>query len=436
MRKLTKSRAVPCPIPRPPPCPPRSENVQNLKRMLLNSNKHALVSDSPVESRLPDPVGTLDHVNVDELPPPPDEFLEDIRAVRKTEEIEGPFEDPFDPLSGPPSSESDHGSEVQDTSVLHLAAHFEQVVNLSTYHGHGSLNSSFTESASERSSSGHESWSPLPSPLPSPSVTSLDSVSTANCTMGVPEPMAAFGGHRNSISCIGTRFPFPPACVPHAAYVPLAANGSPLGVTLAPFTGSHGRLSAINSLTSIGGGTLPRAASGQMVKRPPDYQTAMHRLCLMKQKNCPTSPTMAAPRPAVNHVTSDRVTCAARGPVPAVVKLTPLVESRDMPDGAQPTIKSALSRDRARRASGTPGHGQAVRKAKRRVHFSDQVTLVAHSADIDEDHLPNPLLDRVLGKRYMAAAGIQNGAGGSSSTKTDNPRTTPVPALIAPQTYL
>lgn len=48
-------------------------------------------------------------------------------------------------------------------------------------------------------------------------------------------------------------------------------------------------------------------------------------------------------------------------------------------------------------------------KVKKRVSFSDQVELVAHSEDIiQEEHLPNPVLERVLGKAFLQCNHINN----------------------------
>ena len=49
-------------------------------------------------------------------------------------------------------------------------------------------------------------------------------------------------------------------------------------------------------------------------------------------------------------------------------------------------------------------------KIKKRVSFSDQVELVAHSEDLKpEELLPNPVLERVLGKAFLQSQNIFNG---------------------------
>ena len=45
---------------------------------------------------------------------------------------------------------------------------------------------------------------------------------------------------------------------------------------------------------------------------------------------------------------------------------------------------------------------------KKRVSFSDQVEIVAPSEEIVEAFLPNPVLERVLGKAFLTQKGIEN----------------------------
>lgn len=48
-------------------------------------------------------------------------------------------------------------------------------------------------------------------------------------------------------------------------------------------------------------------------------------------------------------------------------------------------------------------------KTKKRVSFSDHVELVSHAEDVEEEeHLPNPLLERVLGKAFLQSNHIKN----------------------------
>lgn len=57
-----------------------------------------------------------------------------------------------------------------------------------------------------------------------------------------------------------------------------------------------------------------------------------------------------------------------------------------------------------------PLNSRSLQKVKKRVSFSDQVELVSHSEDMTpEEHLPNPLLERVLGKAFLQSKNIQNG---------------------------
>lgn len=412
MRKLQKPRVVPCAIPRPP-SPPQSPNsagrqVRATNRLLLNpkhsrtsptsSSSTASVLHSPprptsdiVACSIPDnvpPPAPNSSIAVaiveplhqppsdmisnaletcEEFPPPPDEFLEDIRAAKKTEEIEGPLDEPRIP--SPPSPPA----HPLDDDGFDLTSHFARVVNLCN--GSESLNSSFAESASEQSAScSSPSTSPHSSPLPSPSITSLDSASTSNCTISDRE---------SGFSC-PTRFPFPPPPLQQRLR-PATAIATSKGIVIA-LTGvtqqmNSSRLnhvaSAINSLSAIGGGTLPRGAApagnGAMpAKRPPpDYLTAMQRLRMMRNLN-------QMPLNNDNAVVSTVDGASRRGP------------------------KSALKVNQSQRPS------QVLLKKK--VSFSDQVELVAHSADIEEEHLPNPLLERVLGARYLAENGINNGA--------------------------
>lgn len=436
----------------------------------------------------------------EEFPAPPDEFLEDIRAVKKQEEIEGPLDDSGAP--SPPDSQPDAMSapDLPDVghSVFDLAKHFERVVTAtSAFSGTScdvSLNSSFTESsATENSSSEAASWSPGPSPLPSPSP-SMDSACSYQ-----PQPP--------------TRFHFPPlptglvnpvansmtlAAQRLASQLPASTSSSSnhqpsvnpvqtskgivialTGVTLANCDQNrdaiYGRLArastAINNLSGIGGGTLPRAIS-KSSSRPPDYQTAMQRLCLMKNQNQNSTrsmvnpvkgnPVVAAVNPIVNtqlnaariqqldglnriklnsnpnHVprpggdvvdgcghagvnNGHQVNCdnqanhnqvngelekrARRVSEPAMD--TPTVNPTGFSDCSRTKSAGGLKSGLKNMSANVQKPG--LKRMKKKVSFSDHVELVAHSADIEEVHLPNPLLDRILGKSYLANNNINNG---------------------------
>lgn len=369
MRKLNqvvRPRPVPCPIPRPP-TPPHSVHVEHLKSQLLNSNKHSLVSShssnvimkssSSSSSTSNNPfkdikitsssreasqtivdvhslpsdddgssnISTSSNSSVEtgiavepneDFPPPPEEFLEDIRAVRKQEEIEGPIPSPT----------------VTNQRMLHVfdltSDHFTQS-NLSQrqrsslcYNGNGSLNSSITE-ATESASSWSPSVSPVPSPLPSPSHSSLDSTSTPNFIIGNNQLRSVLheSAFPSSPSSTSSCFQFPPPTSSHlirhtTTNSRIETNqliNSPqvhhlhprrtskgivialTGVTLAPLSTSCEKESiyqklpaqrASNPPASSVYGTLPRSGSGSGANtggmKPPDYNTAMQRLSLAK----------------------------------------------------------------------------------------------------------------------------------------------------------
>lgn len=368
MRKLNqvvRPRPVPCPIPRPP-TPPHSVHVENLKSQLLNSSKHSLVSShsssvimksnsSSSSSTSNNPfkdvkitsssrnssqtivdvhslpsdddgscnISTSSNSSVEsaiepneDFPPPPEEFLEDIRAVRKQEEIEGPIPSPT----------------VPNQRMLHVfdltSDHFTQSNVLSQrqrsslcYNGNGSLNSSITE-ATESASSWSPSVSPVPSPLPSPSHSSLDSTSTPNFIIGNNQLRSVLheSAFPSSPSSTSSCFQFPPPTSSHLIRhttnsrietnqlinTPQVHHLHPrrsskgivialTGVTLAPLSTSCEKESIYQKLPSHRAsnppassmyGTLPRSGSGSGVNtggmKPPDYNTAMQRLSLAK----------------------------------------------------------------------------------------------------------------------------------------------------------
>ncbi|XP_015795546.1 uncharacterized protein LOC107371908 [Tetranychus urticae] len=186
-----------------------------------------------------------------------------------------------------------------------------------------------------------------------------------------------------------------------------------------------------NASTDIHGSSRP--------DRPPDYQTAIKRLSLMKDfKRLSTSPSPSTVLPTVNgnNSLSDHNLSASPATVtncsPALLinsKVTPLI--RPTPINPAPITSAgriAHSPSHLQAPSPSPSTSSTVMSTvtesqslncsnhkinpikvdeianrrkdttpKKSVSFSDQVVLVAPAEDDDEEYLPNPLLQRVLG---------------------------------------
>jgi hypothetical protein len=96
--------------------------------------------------------------------------------------------------------------------------------------------------------------------------------------------------------------------------------------------------------------------------------------------------------------------------LPEKQSLTTISESVDgIPDRLRRSSVSSSCSEESRQ-SGQASSSQPKSRGKKRVSFSDHVELVAHSEDMkEEEHLPNPLLERVLGKDYLNSNNIRNG---------------------------
>lgn len=350
MRKLNqpgRPKAVPCLIPRPP-TPPHSLQVHTLKSILLSNqrqirnldqsnrnltrpsqntstlqafytqpamshdqmsrkyfqgdNSSSMCSTSSSSSRgntcLDVPEDAIEP-NCD-FPAPPEEFLEDIRANRKQEEIEGPLD--ASPSVTPPDSIASSDIDIrQDLHSIQRNSH--------SSNGYGSLNSSITEADPAECSS----WSPSPtaSPVTSPSHSSLDSASIQSLLYQPASSSSHHGDHHSSPS----RFLFPPS---HSTGPLITNKPCQQGVTLAPLLPCslerepiYQRLPlqrAAPSLSPKSPSPAPPAphsphappapvssSSGPTgtIARPPDYQTAMKRLSLAKANGAHHRPNPA-----------------------------------------------------------------------------------------------------------------------------------------------
>lgn len=416
MRKLNQRWPKAVPIPRPPTPPCSVPHVQSLKRILLSSSNRNFNSESHTNSETSSwtsevssassktmsagSVSVADNEPGDaiepgpEFPPPPNEFLEDIRAFRKQEEIERPS-------PSPPTS-----SHVSGTTAFLLPRHMNVVRNGPAFSGNGSLNSSITETTE---SSCSPSVSPVSSPLPSPSHSSIDTSSTSSFAMNdkVAQPTMRFDFPDCSTSDRRVRnSSLPPRLTPGTRNVTLARL-HPVSLSREPLYQ--------RPPPPKGFGSLPRPSSSCSLGRPPDYLTAMQRLSLSKsaqplgQKTAVVAPVRSLhPLKTPSHSSSLPTTFAYtnlsirqslsghnRRSSISCGEVNGLGRSNQT---VQPVAPNACP------ASFSPG------KVKKRVSFSDQVELVAHSEDMNpEEHLPNPLLERVLGKAFLQSKNIENG---------------------------
>lgn len=423
MRKLNQRRPKAVPIPRPP-TPPHSVQIQTLKQILCSKNNKSsgrnsqtrsetaswtseasssrlmssAVDDEPADAIEPSP----------EFPAPPADFLEDIRAFRKQEEIECPLPSP---LLHP------HVHSVPP--VFRLPHHVHgSARNDSSFNGNGSLNSSITET---EESSCSPSVSPTASPLPSPH-SSIDTSSTSSFAMH----------HETQIG--ETRFFFPPTqplqvqpCHRNAGKNaqqrlvsgPTAVSDSATRlVTLTPLHSASAferepLYQRVAGVVPSGYGSLPRhsSASSSLV-RPPDYRTAMHRLSLSKSAQTANQKAAVATHVVKPMQPLKAMSQSSLSSASLPVRISQLVLAPTAPSSQ--SRRSSISCGEVGRGEQTalvaPLNSRPLRKVKKRVSFSDQVELVAHSEDMNaEEHLPNPVLERVLGKAFMHSKNIQNG---------------------------
>lgn len=274
-----------------------------------------------------------------DFPAPPDEFLEDIRANRKQEEIEGPLE--ASPSVTPPDSIASSDIAIDLSQDLQRNSH--------SFNGHGSLNSSITETETTESSS----WSPSPtaSPLASPSHSSWESASIQSFTYPASSSSSTSHHHHHHHSS-PSRFPFPPPQVQAA----LITNKPPQpGVTLAPLLPCNldrepiyqrlptlarpgSSLSTASTSSSLSSSHLP-STSGPTgtIARPPDYQTAMKRLSLAKANS-----TLHRPNPAstISHSMASVVSLHAQNITGPTITSSPSSSSLPLKAGPQFVVPS------------------------------------------------------------------------------------------------
>lgn len=380
----------------------------------------------------------------EEFPAPPEDFLEDIKAFRKQEEIEGPSN-----ISG--QSQEDVRNFVLSSSLNR----FDSIPNhiSRSFNGNGSLNSSITETT-------ESSWSnsPVSSPLPSP-CPSINSISSFN----LPEDSQKFvfpqSGHPLTSSPTRNSLRLPnshgvssyPRLPPYPSLLldpSLRSRMTARGVSLAPLhSSSLERESIYHRLPPNGHAydLLPRLPSSPLspsttssiststsALRPPDYMTAMQRLSLSKVSTSKmpsgvvtqstsslpvTSSVQSIPQSNQNRTVSQplKSITSLSSSLPEKQSLASISECGDKSGDSIPvrlrrsSISSSCSEDRSGQPSSRPA-SQVSLKVKKRVSFSDQVELVSHSEDMkEEEHLPNPLLERVLGKAFLTANNIRNG---------------------------
>lgn len=379
----------------------------------------------------------------EEFPAPPQEFLEDIKAFRKQEEIEGPLNHPH------PAA---------------LNAFDAMTNNISrSFNGNGSLNSSITETETTESS-WSPSASPISSPLPSPcpSSSSVQSFSLPEGRSSHEQRFIFPSGHSLSSARNSLRLPHSQAHfatghprlqqMPHASLIDASLRNrmttAVRGVTLAPLHPSSLERDPIYQRlppTSHSYGCLPRmpsspsalsssssastSSSSLSALRPPDYMTAMQRLTLTKVSTSKFSqgPLLSSSSSASQSIPQHHR--SASQPLKSIPSLSSSLPDKRTLSGINESANSSSLPVRLRRSSissscsedprtqsaqsnSSPSRSpsKASLKMKKRVSFSDQVELVAHSEDREEEeHLPNPLLERVLGKAFLQNNNIRNG---------------------------
>lgn len=410
MRKLNHRRPKAVPIPRPP-TPPHSVQVQTIKQLLFAKNSEHSAGQSLSDSaswtseasstRLMSSSSTVENEPADaiepnaEFPPPPADFLEDIRAFRKLQDIDDPLPSP---ILHPDARAHNH--------VFRFPHHLEcGVRNDSSFSGNGSLNSSITETTE---SSCSPSVSPTASPLPSPTHSSVESASTTSYSM-----------HDMTSRVGNSHFVFPPS--KHMCHSMGQAvghrkvTGSRL-VTLAPLhPPSSFDKEPIYQRIPAGYGTLPRSGATSALIRPPDYLTAMQRLSLSRTVQPVGSKTttvthIVRPMPPLKAMSHSGLTS-----IPSSNRSIHTTSTIRLPTGSSHNRRSSIScgelqaLGQTEKAVGLNSRTMKGTKVKKRVSFSDQVELVAHSEDMSPDqHLPNPLLERVLGKAFLQSQNIHN----------------------------
>lgn len=407
MRKLNQRRPKAVPIPRPP-TPPHLVQVKSIRQLLFakNNEQSAPQPQSDTSSWTSEASSTrhmsscagVENEPADaiepnaEFPPPPADFLDDIRAFRKQQDMDDPLPSPILRPDGPPH-------------LFRFARHLDCAVrNDSSFCANGSLNSSITETTE---SSCSPSVSPTASPLPSPSPTSQENSSMSGFPIRNPPSRTA-----------NSNFLFPPSnslSMCHDANQTIrqksvSATGQ---VTLAPLRlQSSFEKESIYQRIANGYGSLPRTGATSSLVRPPDYMTAMQRLSLSKCVNA-----VGTKSSTVTHIVR---------PMPPLKAVSNSGLASSSVNHASYTIGFATSSNHNRRSSISCGELHALArtekataglngplikgsKVKKRVSFSDQVELVSHSEDMNpEEHLPNPLLERVLGKAFLRSQKIQN----------------------------
>lgn len=399
----------------------------------------------------------------EEFPAPPEEFLEDIKAFRKQEEIEGPLHsDPVvvshPSVDGIHSASGQNRGDVTDFVLTSALNHFDSIptkISRLSFNGNGSLNSSITETETTESSSWSPSTSPVSSPLPSPcpSLSSTqsfplpDEASSSQRFAFPPGHPLTSSPSRNSLRLPPNQFHPHHRLPPHPSLIdPSLRNrmtsGRSAGVTLAPLHPSSLQRESIYQripTNSHSYGSLPRLPSSSSTSslttsalRPPDYMTAMQRLSLSKvstskgvtqSTSSTTSTSLPASPSAVQSIPQNNHHRSPPQPLKSIPSLSSsLPEKQSLPTVLENgdslavrlrrnSVSSSCSED-TRIFSGQPSSRQpskASLKVRKRVSFSDQVEVVAHSEDMEEqEHLPNPLLERVLGKAFLNSNNIRN----------------------------
>ncbi|XP_074597639.1 ubiquitin specific peptidase echinus [Brevipalpus obovatus] len=403
---------------------PQAQQQQQQQQQLQQTFKNGLNSSPVIMSHTPTPPPPTESICKpgspsqgiepnDELPPPPESFLQELREKRNemnhhsllgrltSERLAYPVEqcDEVDSVGQqkvknmvnhpsvmsadsvpieqankqPPTTQFDKfPMPVENTnctpSVKDLASRFQKMVSIETSdrptHHHSQNSSDQVFPRHDRTSS-----------------SSLNQQQQSSSTMGPAHQMITSSAQKSNIPPISSPSPSPSP----------SSSSLRQGLRVVALLGSSARNAANESQLSTSSEVNQSKSSNPIVAptsnsigtpsngpgrpgRPPDYETALKRLCQQKV-GLNNSHQFTSSSPIMNG--TSRI-------------VSPSELSKQLPS----TIDEQKD----------PNHHQEelVRRRdpnKKSVSFSDQVELVAPAEDEEEEYLPNPLLERVLGKR-------------------------------------
>lgn len=244
--------------------------------------------------------------------------------------------------------------------------------NSLSYNGNGSLNSSVTE---ENSSVASSSWSPSESPLPSPLLPPPSPTSSINSTS-----LLNLNLNSQKVNRVNAR---------KGIVIALTGLTQPALVSSSATT--------TTAVPKIINPVKPNQVHHHNPRPTHPMQPPVNPHQMVQQRNQPAAghhhpiqkdlPSSVAPcnQPNLNRPPS---IVSNHGHVAPTVT-APVIQKKHQSDHQSQLKKSSAPQ-------------------KKRVSFSDQVEIVAPKEETVEDYLPNPVLERVLGKAFLNQKGIEN----------------------------